>query len=98
MASISYNQTTAFGSKVYLATQALRLAQQNMSRTKAVMDDLTSGGTVTSNLEVGSNGVIPPSATMFQVANGQGANFYNAIVAIISAIGTLQAITDLDQG
>jgi hypothetical protein len=98
MASIGYNQTTAFGTYTFQSIRNLRLAQQNMARIKEVMDDLTGGGVTTTNLEVASNGTIPASAQMFQVVNGQGANFYNAIVSIISAIGALQAITDLDQG
>lgn len=69
--------------------QQLRQAQETLARTKSVMDDITAGGTVPANLE---------SNTLFSVSAGQGANFYNAIVSIISAIGSLQAITDLDQG
>jgi hypothetical protein len=89
MASIGYSTTSAFGSKVNSCVQDLRMCQAALARTKTVMDDDTSGGTVPANLE---------SNTLFGVAAGQGGNFYNAVVSIIGAIGALQAITDLDQG
>jgi hypothetical protein len=89
MALIGYSASSSFGSKVNATNQNLRAAQATLSRTKQVMDDITAGGTVPANLE---------SNTLFSVAAGQGSNFYNAIVSIISAIGSLQAITDLDQG
>lgn len=89
MASITYDQTTAFGSKVYVAVQSLQTAKANLLRAKTVADGVTAGGTVPANLETNA---------MFKVASGGGSNFYNAIVSINSAIQALQAITDLDEG
>jgi 7,8-dihydro-6-hydroxymethylpterin-pyrophosphokinase len=89
MALIGYSTSSAFGSKVAGVVQDLRNAQAVLARTKGVMDDLTAGGTIPVALE---------SSTLFSVATGQGANFYNAVVAMNVAIATLQAITDLDQG
>ena len=89
MATIGYSVNSAFGSKVNQCNQDLRTCQAILARTKGVMDDITAGGTQTTNLETNP---------LFSVASGQGLNFYNAVVSIISAIGSLQSITDLDQG
>lgn len=98
MPSIGFDTTAMFGQKVQQSIQALTLAKYTLARTKVVMDGLTAGGASPSNLEISVNGTVPATAGMFKVVNGQGANFYNAIVSINSAIGALQAVIDLDQG
>ena len=96
MATISYNITSPFGSKVYLAIQAIRGAQATFQRVKQVADDVTGGGVTPANLETSS---------LFQVASGQGAAFYAALQSIDAALFTtpstwtpVQASVDLDQG
>lgn len=93
MAQIPYDQTSPFGSKVYLAIQELRDAQYKILRCIDAANDLTGGGVTPANLE---------GSKQFGVASGQGANFYNALQSIKSAIiaggNALQATVDLDQG
>lgn len=98
MAQIPYDQTSPFGSKVYLAVQELRDAQYKILRCIDAANDITAGGTQPSNLET----TAVPGGKQFGVATGQGANFYNALQSIKSAIISggiaLQATIDLDQG
>lgn len=96
MASISYDQTTPFGSKMYLAIQNIRAAQSALQRIKQVADSVSAGGTTPSNLE---------SSPLFKVAAGQGAAFYTALQSLDAALFTtpaswtpVQASIDLDQG
>lgn len=93
MATIPYSQTSPFGSKIYLAIQALATAQTNVLRCLDMANDLTGGGVTPANLE---------GSSQFGVAVNQGANFYNALQSIKSAIvsggNRLQATIDLDQG
>lgn len=96
MSNISYNTTSPFGSKVYLAIQAIRGAQATFQRVKQAADAVTGGGVTPANLETNA---------LFQVATGQGAAFYAAIQSIDAALFTtpgswtpVQATIDLDQG
>lgn len=96
MANITYDQTTPFGSKVYLAIQGIRDAQAKMQRIKQMADAVSGGGTQTTNLE---------TSPYFMVKAGQGAAFYAALQSINAALFTtpaswtpVQATIDLDQG
>ena len=96
MARVSYDQTTPFGSKMYLAIQGIKLAQANLQRIKQVADAMTGGGATPANLELSKE---------FGVATGGGANFYAAIQSLDAALFTtpaswtpVQATIDLDQG
>lgn len=96
MANISYSTTSPFGSKVYLAIQAIRGAQATFQRVKQAADSVSAGGTTPANLE---------TSPLFQVASGQGAAFYTAIQSIDAALFAtpaswtpVQATVDLDQG
>jgi len=96
MANISYSTTSPFGSKVYLAIQAIRGAQATFQRVKQAADSVSGGGVTPANLE---------TSPLFQVASGQGAAFYTALQSIDAALFTtpstwtpVQATIDLDQG
>lgn len=96
MARIAYDQTTPFGSKIYLSIQGIKQAQAYLQRCKQVADSITTGGTNTTALE---------GSPEFKVASGQGANFYAALQSLDAALFTtpaswtpVQATIDLDQG
>jgi hypothetical protein len=96
MAAITYSTTSPFGSKVYLAIQAIRGAQATFQRVKQAADAVTGGGVTPANLE---------TSPLFMVASGQGSAFYTALQAIDAALFTtpsswtpVQATIDLDQG
>jgi hypothetical protein len=96
MARVKYDQTTPFGSKMYLTIQAFKTIQANLPRIKQVADAMTGGGATPAALE---------GSAEFGVAVGQGANFYSAIQSLDAAAFTtpsswtpVQATIDLDQG
>ena len=96
MATITYSTTSPFGSKVFLAIQAIRGAQATFQRVKQVADDVTGGGVNTANLE---------SSPLFQVGPGGGPAFYAALQSVNAALfltpstwTPVQATVDLDQG
>ena len=55
MAHISYNQGTPFGNITANMIRHVQAAQQSAARIKTVMDEITAGGTVPSNLEAGTS-------------------------------------------
>lgn len=101
MARIPYDQTSPFGSKVYLIAQRLAGAQSDLLRCIDEANAISGGGATPTKLEVGDVSTAD-GAKQFGVAAGQGANFYNALQSIKSAIvasgARLQATIDLDQG
>ena len=93
---IAYDRTTPFGSKLFIAVQALEMAMANMKRVKEQMDAISSGGGTPTALE---------GSPQFGVAAGQGAAIYAAVQSINGSLFSvpasytpLLAVTNLDQG
>ena len=91
--SYAYDGNTAFGLKTFQALSKLHDARDLLLAIKQKADNVTVGGTVPANLE---------THPLFKVATGQGANFYNDIVALVTAINpsgaAIPASIDLYQG
>lgn len=91
MPRISYGANT-FGGKI-LAEQVDQIAkaQAEVSRIKAIADQITSGGTNKAALE---------GCTEFDVGTGDGADFYDALVTLkANLLGVTEAaLAQLDMG
>jgi hypothetical protein len=89
MARITYEGP--FALKVRIAVANIISARADLARVKGIMDNLTSGGTQTALLE---------GSEEFGVNAGNGAGFYSAVVALNTAVQSINAATlnNIDRG
>lgn len=91
MARISYDSASIGGEMVASAIDSLSELQANMVRIVAMMNSITTGGTIPADLE---------GSAEFGVAASSGGDFYTAVNNIKTTICAITAPTlgDLDKG
>ena len=91
MARIPYSSTTIGGSMLAEAVNHVRKARDILARTKALVESVSVGGTVMTNLE---------GSAEFNVASGKGSSFYDAVSNMKANCDVITdaAIAEIDMG
>jgi hypothetical protein len=100
MARIALNVAQLVSRQFISEIQQVISLRDQLTRTKNIMDEITTGGTVLTALET-STEIIGSGANAVPLAAGQGAIMYNAVVTLLAGTNSasvLAIIKQFDQG